>query len=64
MRTIPLQLEFRPEIPNVYDTMDYREFRDTLVKIDEILTKSGLEHKLVMTALEQYVAKTHLLSLN
>ena len=57
MRTIPLQLELRPEIPNVYGTMDYREFRDTLVKIDEILTKSCLEHKLVMTALEQYVAK-------
>ena len=42
MRTIPLQLELRPEIPNVYGTMDYREFRDTLVKIDEILTKSLL----------------------
>ena len=55
MNNISLQLELRPEIPNVYGTLDYREFRDTLIKIDEILTRSGLEHKLVTEALNQYV---------
>ena len=56
MNTISFQLELRPELPNVYGTLDYREFRDTLTKIDEILTKSGLEHRLVTEALNQYVA--------
>lgn len=60
MNNISLQLEFRPEIPNVYGTLDYRVFRDTLVKIDEILIRSGLEHKLVIEALKQYVVKNNL----
>jgi hypothetical protein len=55
MNNISFQLEFRPEVPNVYGTLDYREFRDTLIKIDEILIKSDLEHKLVTGALSQYV---------
>ena len=61
MNIIPFQLELRPEypeIPNVYGTLDYREFRETLIKIDEILTKSNLEHELVTEAIRQYVADT------
>ncbi len=34
MHTVSLQYEIRPELPNVYGTLDYREFRDILVKID------------------------------
>ena len=60
MNTLSLQLELRPELPNVYGTLDYREFRDTLTKIDEILTKSDLEHKLVKVALNQYVANNNI----
>ena len=56
MNTVSFQLEFRPELPNVYGTLDYREFRDTLTKIDEVLVKSGLEHSLVTETLNQYVA--------
>lgn len=48
------------EIPNVYGTLDYREFRNTLIKINEILIKSGFEHKLVSAALDQYVVKSEL----
>jgi hypothetical protein len=59
MNNISLQLEFRPEIPNVYGTLDYREFRETLIKIDEILIRSGFEHKLVTEALKQYVIKNN-----
>ena len=55
MNTVSLQLDLRPALPNVYGALDYREFRDSLIKIDEILTKSGLEHKLVTEALNQYV---------
>ena len=60
MNTLSLQLELRPELPNVYGTLDYREFRDTLIKIDEILIKSDLEHKLVKVALNQYVANNNI----
>ena len=55
MHNISFQYELRPEIPNVYGALDYREFRETLIKIDEILNKSDLEHKLILQALEQYV---------
>jgi len=60
MNTVSFQLELRPEIPNVYGALDYQEFRDTLVKIDEILTKSGLESRLVTEALNQYVAANNI----
>lgn len=60
MNKIPLQLDLSPEIPNVYGTLDYREFRETLVKINEILVKSGLEHKLVSEALDQHLVESEL----
>ena len=60
MNTVSFQLELRPEIPNVYGTLDYREFRETLIKIDEILVQSGLEHELVTNALNQYVLKNQI----
>jgi hypothetical protein len=63
MHNLPFQYELRPAIPNVYGTLDYREFRDTLIKIDEILNKSGLEHKIVQEALEEY-CKTNKLNAN
>jgi hypothetical protein len=55
MHNVPFQYELCPELPNVYGVKDYREFRETLVKIDEILNKSGLENQLIIQALEQYV---------
>jgi hypothetical protein len=55
MPTISLQLEFRPEIPNVYGAVDYREFRETLIKIDKLLDKTGIEDQLVKEALDKYV---------
>ena len=60
MNKIPLQLDLSPELPNVYGTIDYREFRETLIKIDEILVKSGLEHRLVSEALGQYLVENEL----
>lgn len=57
MGIVAFQQEFRPELPNVYSTYDYRIFRDILIKIDEITTKSGLEHDLVSDALQQSIQK-------
>lgn len=58
MEIIPLQQEFRPAFPNVYGAADYREFRATLIKMDELLVKSHLEHDLVMQALTR-LADSH-----
>src|SRR5438552_19054767 len=60
MKTIPLQQEFRPALPTVFGPLDYREFRETLIKIDEILTKSGLEDQIVTKTLSQYVVENQL----
>lgn len=61
MHTVPFQCELNPEepagIPNVYGALDYREFRSTLIKIDEVLRKSGLERRLILEAIEKYVEK-------
>ena len=53
MTIIAFQEEFRPELPNVYGTKDYETFRDILIKIDEVLAKSSLEHDLISAALNQ-----------
>lgn len=55
MKTIPLQQELRPELPNVYGHIDYKTFRDMLIKIDEILTRTDFEDNLITQALERYL---------
>jgi hypothetical protein len=47
-------------MPNIYGSLEYKEFRATLIKMDELLAKSGLEHKLVSEALDQYVVKNQI----
>jgi len=56
MTILTVQHELCPALPNVYGASDYRCFRDMLIKIDEILRKSGLEHQLVSDALDQHIA--------
>lgn len=60
MNTVSFQTELRPELPNVYGALDYQEFRDMLVKIDEILVKSGLEHQLVTEAVSRHVTTNNI----
>lgn len=60
MEIVALQHEFRPELPNVYGTVDYREFREVLIKMDEILTKNDLEHDIVTSRLTQFVEEQQL----
>ena len=58
MKTVPLQYELRPElpeIPNVYGASDYREFREILIKMDRLLLDSGLEERLLEQALNQWL---------
>ncbi len=60
METLTLQHDLRPELPNIYGALDYRCFRDTLVKMDEIFSKSDLEHKIILQTLEQQLANNEL----
>jgi len=55
MRNVPLQLDFCPELPNIFSHKDYNEFRDTLIKIDEILRTTGLEDQLVNAELQEWL---------
>jgi len=55
MNNISFQQEFRPELPNTYGTKDYREFRETIIKIDAILGSGNFEHNLVIQAIEKFV---------
>ena len=59
MNIVAHQTELRPELPNVYGTLDYRVFRETLMKIDKILISSGLEHEIATRALEEYVTNNN-----
>jgi hypothetical protein len=47
MNSIAYQSEFRPALPTVFGPKDYREFRKILEEMDGILTKTGIEHRLI-----------------
>jgi len=45
---VPFQPSLRPALPEVHGAKDYREFRDTLIEMDQILTKTGLEDRFIL----------------
>ena len=47
MTTIAFQQEFRPALPVVFGAKDYREFRSTIEEMDQILTVTDLEHRVI-----------------
>ena len=55
MPILPLQHDLHPALPNIFPHADYQEFREMLIKIDEILRKSGLESQLVDQAFDQWI---------
>jgi hypothetical protein len=48
MQTIPFQYELRPEIPNVYGALDYREFRGILIKLESLIAYSVLDLRIAV----------------
>ena len=54
MNILNVQCDIRPELPHVYDNIDYKNFRETLIKLDEILCKGQLEEQLVNAAIDQW----------
>ena len=47
MNIIAYQPELRPALPTVYGPKDYREFRETLIEVDNILIRTGIEHRII-----------------
>src|SRR6266581_9338399 len=54
---IPFQQSLRPSLPTVEGNVDYRKFRDELLRLDQILI-SGSEQKFVAAASQQWLAQT------
>ena len=58
MKNLTIQNDFRPEVPqisHIFSNIDYKNFRETLIKIDEILTKAQLEDRFIESAIEQWM---------
>ena len=56
MKIVAYQPELSPALPVVVGNVDYAEFKRTLQRIDEILTRGGIETDFVKRRLEQYEA--------
>jgi hypothetical protein len=48
------QLSFRPPLPEIFGCKDYREERELLVRIDEILEMTGADERFRQLSLQQY----------
>ena len=53
MQNLTIQNDLRPELPHICGNVDYIQFRETLIKIDEILCKGKLEDQLIETAIDR-----------
>jgi len=54
---IPFQPSLQPALPTVEGNVDYRQFRDELSRIDQIL-RSGTEQTFVLAATEHWLAQS------
>ncbi len=54
MDIIAFQPEFRPALPHIIASKDYREFRAALVEMDRILVATGLEDRVVSAQIASY----------
>jgi hypothetical protein len=55
---IPFQPSLRPALPTIEGNVDYRQLRDELLCIDQILLGSGLEKSFVDACLGQWLAQS------
>ena len=56
-KIIPFQLPLPPLLPTIEGNVDYRELRDQLLRINELLILSGLETQLLETDLQRWLAQ-------
>lgn len=55
MRILAIQHDLRPDLPHIFDNIDYKNFRESLIKIDEILDKGQLEDQLIESAIQKWL---------
>lgn len=55
---IPFQAEFRPVLPTVRGNVDYLRFEEDLLRMDQILDRSGCEAMFVELSLKRWLAGT------
>ncbi|TAN80463.1 MAG: hypothetical protein EPN14_05395 [Gallionella sp.] len=54
---IPFQPQLPQVLPTIEGNVDYRDFRDQLVRIDQLLISSGLETQLLESDLERWMGR-------
>ena len=57
MKILAVQQDISPEIPSLYGNIDYKNYRNTLIKIDQILDQGQLEDRLIESALINWMRK-------
>ena len=55
---IPFQPPLPQVLPTIEGNVDYRNFRDRLLRIDELLRQSGVETQLIQTDLQRWQGKS------
>jgi hypothetical protein len=51
---IPFPQSLRPALPTIVGNADYRQLRDQLQRIDELLKRSGIEERFVASSVDQW----------
>jgi len=54
---IPFQVPLPQALPTIEGNVDYREFRDHFLRIDQLLLQSGLETQLLQADLQRWLAQ-------
>jgi hypothetical protein len=54
---IPFQVPLPQALPTIEGNVDYRQFRDNFLHIDELLAQSGLETQLLQADLQRWLAQ-------
>ena len=54
MLSFTYQPSLRPELPQIFGPKEYRDERELFIRIDEILTTSGLENEFINLAMEHH----------
>ena len=51
---LTFQTSFRPPLPEIYGCADYREQRDLLIRIDELINQTNADSKFQKLCLDQF----------
>lgn len=57
MILLPVQQSLQPSLPTIEGNVDYNQFRDQLLRIDQLLIQSGIEPRFIARTFEQWKAE-------